>query len=766
MRIALVGAECEENLALRYIRGALERAGHFVLQITFNSEDEIERAARELAESKTKLAGFSMVFTYRAREFADLAARARQMGYIGHITAGGHFVAFNADSVLRDVPALDSIVVGEGEEPMCELADHLAAPEAVRGLVRRNSVGEIVHNEPAVKPSELDTLAWPIRKQPPDAFLGLPIVNMLSSRGCTHSCAFCSIAAWHKLCGGARFRMRAPEAVAEEMASLYDQGFRIFNFHDDNFFLGSRAQNFERARKLEGELRRRGVGRIAFAVKSRPDSVDKELFAYLKEIGLFRVFLGIESGSAASLAYLGRCQTVEDNARAIETVNALKIHACYNLLLLNPDSTLDEFLTNVAFLRAHSGNPMNFCRTEIYSGTPLETRLRDEGRLRGSYWGYTYRISDERAQQVFEIIYRGLIGRNYGNDCTHHLTMRVDYEMRLLEHFFGCPAHVRRQVKNFIQRVNLNSCDYLAEIADAAGRGFRSDDARAQYVSALVLRVKRNNDKFAAESELLLNAIRRAAMYKRPDNLAWQQKAAAAMIATIALAGTSCFERAPVPPNAQQPVKPANAFAGTSSGQQSFHTEMVAMPPEAFEGNTAKLSANFRNNVLKQLAAAVQPAIDVEFEFWVDEYGEVTYLNVSEKLSNEEQKKVGNLIADLGANDFKTSDAAVAELKKMGPGVLPQLKEAVARAEDLGLKKRMEDIAKEVGRVPVIRQSLDSQKLFKEQSFKDKDLRFKRFVLKFTAQELEKARGAVIMPTPYMTEMAPVPPVPPRKKDR
>jgi len=42
------------------------------------------------------------------------------------------------------------------------------------------------------------------------------------------------------------------------------------------------------------------------------------------------------------------------------------------MLLLNPDSTLEDFRANVAFLRGHCGNPMNFCRTEIYAGTPLE----------------------------------------------------------------------------------------------------------------------------------------------------------------------------------------------------------------------------------------------------------------------------------------------------------------------------------------------------------------------------------------------------------
>jgi hypothetical protein len=67
MKIALVGAELEENLAIRYIWSSLEKAGHEVVQIVFNHEEATERAARELAQSGAELAGFSMVFTYRAR---------------------------------------------------------------------------------------------------------------------------------------------------------------------------------------------------------------------------------------------------------------------------------------------------------------------------------------------------------------------------------------------------------------------------------------------------------------------------------------------------------------------------------------------------------------------------------------------------------------------------------------------------------------------------------------------------------------------------
>lgn len=233
MKVALVGAEFEENLAVRYLRGALEDAGHDVAQIVFNEAGDIEWAAQALVRAAAPLAGLSMVFTWRAREFAAVASRARQLGYSGHIVAGGHFAAFHARELLRDVPAIDSVAVGEGEWIMRNLARAAADPAHVDGLVYRTSSG-ILSNPAAPKPPDLDALPWPPRKRPLDSYLGIPITNLLASRGCSHSCAFCSIAAWHRLCGGARLRPRNVASVADEMASLYQAGARIFNFHDDN----------------------------------------------------------------------------------------------------------------------------------------------------------------------------------------------------------------------------------------------------------------------------------------------------------------------------------------------------------------------------------------------------------------------------------------------------------------------------------------------------------------------------------------------------
>ncbi|HOX08583.1 MAG TPA: radical SAM protein [Planctomycetota bacterium] len=524
MRIALIGAEVEENLAVAYIRGALESAGHLVRQVPFNAPEDAEGVARELAASGAELAGMSMVFTRRARQFADLAARARELGFSGHIIAGGHFAAFNAEQILRDIPAIDSVGVGEGEGLMCRLAADLPRLETVPGLVWRGPEGRIVRNPPAPKPADLDSLPEPVRRVPFDTYLGLSLANIVGSRGCTHACAFCSIAAWHKLCGGARFRLRSVPNLAAEMANLYRRGVRIFNFHDDNFILGSMAATLERARELAAALAAQGVGRIAIAIKARPDTVDEELFRELKALGLFRVFLGIEAGAPDSLRELGRRQSVDDNERSLTIVNRLDVHTCFNLLMLNPDSTLEDFAANVEFLRRHPDNAMNFCRTEIYAGTPLEARLRASGRLLDDYWGYDYRISEPGAQGIFEAVYPAFRERCFGTCGVHCLAMTVDYQHQLLAHFFGTDPALRARVKGYIREVNLNTVRHLETGVAAVRSGWASPAARTEFGQDLARRVSSDDARLYSSGQKIAGEILAAA--EAAQARVWERAAA------------------------------------------------------------------------------------------------------------------------------------------------------------------------------------------------------------------------------------------------
>ena len=88
MKVALIGAELEENLGLRYMASALEHKGHQVNIIPFNSKYDIQKTVEQVIHFFPQITGLSMVFTSRAREFCRLAQILRDKGYHGHLIAG------------------------------------------------------------------------------------------------------------------------------------------------------------------------------------------------------------------------------------------------------------------------------------------------------------------------------------------------------------------------------------------------------------------------------------------------------------------------------------------------------------------------------------------------------------------------------------------------------------------------------------------------------------------------------------------------------
>ena len=235
MKVALVGAELEENLGLRYMAAVLEDKGHQVELVSFNTGYDITAAVEQVTCFAPDITGLSMVFTGRAREFVRLAQALREGGYAGHLIAGGHFACLNAEPLLQDFPAFNSVALGEGEGIIGALADNLDNLSQVPGLCYRNPEGSICINPSTGNPENLDALPFPKRTTFQNYF-GKPIANILSSRGCYRDCAFCSINAWYKQGGGKKFRLRSIENLATEMKELYFRhGIRIFNFHDDNF---------------------------------------------------------------------------------------------------------------------------------------------------------------------------------------------------------------------------------------------------------------------------------------------------------------------------------------------------------------------------------------------------------------------------------------------------------------------------------------------------------------------------------------------------
>lgn len=440
--IALIGPELEENLSLRYLAAALAAAGWRSEIIAFNQPRDLPTVLRRVAEADEPplMIGMSIAFQWRAVEMLAVAMGLREGGYRGHITAGGHFATFAAEDLLRDFGELDSICRHESEQTIVELVEAIASGApigAIAGVVTHDDDGQVISG-PMRHPPDLAALPQPDRRGRPKQCFGHALAPLVSTRGCYADCSFCCIASWHEqTLPGKRYRTRPVEDVADEMVALQrDRGVEIFIFHDDNFFVPSKKKNLERFHGLADALEARGIERFGIVVKARPNDVDREVFTVLRDrLHALRSYVGIETDADQGLVTLQRRLASRQNHEAIEVMRELDMFGCFNMLIFDPDTTLTTLEVNLDFMATAADFPFNFCRTELYAGTPLLRRMLGERRTTGDWLHYDYRLRNDDIQRAFEMSIEAFTPRNFGAGALHANIGGWRLELETCRHF-------------------------------------------------------------------------------------------------------------------------------------------------------------------------------------------------------------------------------------------------------------------------------------------------------------------------------------------
>ena len=492
-RVALVGPEIEENLSLRYLASSLAAAGHEAELVPLNSTEDFGSVLEVLVALNPPIIGLSLAFQWRAQDFLALAVALRQRGWQGHLTAGGHFGPFACREILSEFPEIDTICRQEAEETLVRLVDAVVSSQdlsAIPGLALRDDAGEIVLTALPSLP-DLSRLPYPDRRGPPAACFDHPISPLVGSRGCYANCSFCCIAAWHEqTLPGRRYRVREPDDVAAEMVAMQrERGVDIFVFHDDNFFLPGHAKNLARFHALADALERRGIGPFATVVKARPTDVEPEVFRVLVDrLNCIRCYVGIETDADQGLRTLQRWAHSRHNHEAMRIVRELGLYVCFNLLMFDPDTTLDDLERNIHFIEEAGDYPHNFGRVELYAGTPLLSRMASEGRTRGTWIQWDYDLGSPEVERVFAMAMRAFHARNFGSDALNNRIMGTRFDLEVVRHFhpeLWDPAWMH-EGRRLTRRLALDSAAALsaivARVRDAADPSEDEDFARTLAV--------------------------------------------------------------------------------------------------------------------------------------------------------------------------------------------------------------------------------------------------------------------------------------------
>jgi radical SAM superfamily enzyme YgiQ (UPF0313 family) len=401
--VLLVGFQDQGNLGMGYLASTLVSHGYSVEMLEFR--DGVDNIKAHALSAEPTVIGFSLIFQFFLPEYVAMAQSLREAGVRAHFTMGGHYPSLCYEDVLATMPQLDSVVRFEGEITMLELVSALKQGvdwHGVPGLAWADG-GATALSEPRHLVDELDTLPYPQRAGAIPRVLGLNTVPILASRGCSRRCSFCSIQTFYRAAPGKVVRVRRPAEVVAEMRALADeQRASIFLFQDDDFPLfGAYRKSW--APELLNELHKQGVAeRAIWKISCRAEYVEPELFAQLRDAGLYLVYMGLESGNDEGLSVLNKHISVEVNRRAIEILKDLGLLFHYGFMLFDPSSTFESVRTNIDFMRSIVGDGSAaalFCRMLPYGGTPIRDQLAAEGRLRGDVVRPDYDFLDRRLNE-------------------------------------------------------------------------------------------------------------------------------------------------------------------------------------------------------------------------------------------------------------------------------------------------------------------------------------------------------------------------------
>lgn len=368
-------------LGLMYIASVLRNAGHEVriFEAGYQWADP-GRLGAAISAFSPDVIGISAI-TMESRVAMQMATHARTVAPGVPIVLGGPHATSYPVRCLAD-PAIDYLVLGEGEVTMLELVTALTGgggdPSSIPGVAARGPGGEITRGPERENIRDLDALPFPAwdlvdidfyAQNRSMSTMGLRrYMTMFTSRGCPYHCVYC-----HDV-QGKRFRGRSPESVLAEMEVLERKyGIHEFEIVDDIF-------NFDSDRMkaiLEGVIAMKNRPTIQFPNALRTDRLDEGQIRLLRRAGTQFLCVAIETASPRIQRLIQknlRLEVVRENID-IAVREGMFVNGFF--MLGFPTETAEEARSTVEFaLRSPLHQALFFIVTP-FEGTKLYDMYRD-----------------------------------------------------------------------------------------------------------------------------------------------------------------------------------------------------------------------------------------------------------------------------------------------------------------------------------------------------------------------------------------------------
>ena len=316
-----------------------------------------------------------------------------------NLIVGGRAATERVIELFDNIPRIDGIVRGDGEEVAKEIIQKGISPD-IDGLSFRLN-GKIVHNQNR-KLEPVPSDFYPDRKLRRYKYLvgvdeftsDVQMDLMLGSRGCPYNCKFCDFK-FNPLGEKRKWSVRRPESVVAEMKTIEAD---VIGFADDIFTAD--MDWVERVCDLiiqEG-IKKKYVINARLEVAQRPEVLKK-----MYKAGFMGFLLGIESAQDKTLASMNKGFTTAKIREYFEVLRQFHfIYHCY-FIIGNIGETKDEMLDIVKFSHELGVDTLGLSVLRATKYSPLKDMLkeRDDYHIEeGSGKVYSDKISLKELQQI------------------------------------------------------------------------------------------------------------------------------------------------------------------------------------------------------------------------------------------------------------------------------------------------------------------------------------------------------------------------------
>ena len=362
-------------LGLGYLAAVLEKKGYDVNVIDCQAQHlTLSDVEKELGKRKPDIVGLtSTTLTYKSA--LNIIKVAKDVLPNCLTIIGGSHATFWDEEALNECQQLDIIVRGEGETTLLEIVKKVENGKSFHDVVGTTcrKGDDVIKNPDRPHIEDLESLPYPaFHLWPIEHFkkYGKIIFPVMTSRGCTFWCDFCSAVRMF----GRKYRMRSPQKVVDELEFLYKKyGEDQYTFYDDAFTVDQ-----SRTEEICNEILKRGL-KIKWDCETRVDMVTKDLLQKMKDSGCIAVWFGVEAGSEQVIKAMGKGISLIQTFNAFKWANEVGLMTVASIILGFPGETRETAMESINLLKRIKSDEIGVYIATPYPGTPMYDYVKKMG---------------------------------------------------------------------------------------------------------------------------------------------------------------------------------------------------------------------------------------------------------------------------------------------------------------------------------------------------------------------------------------------------